>query len=112
MYERHILWTTTSTSASHVEILNAVINPASVEGFTKAKNGKRMVEIGLVHFARVALKAAVEVVEAVLPYYRTKFSKYTFTQPQLLAVSLAGALCYRSGGRDRAGSCTEIFERK
>lgn len=41
-----------------------------------------MVEVGLVRFARVAL----EVAEAVLPDYRTKFSKRTFTQPQLLAV--------------------------
>lgn len=39
-------------------------------------------EVGLVRFARVAL----EVAEAVLPDYRTKFSKHTFTQPQLLAV--------------------------
>lgn len=41
-----------------------------------------MTEVGLVRFARVAL----EVAEAVLPNYRTKFSKRTFTQPQLLAV--------------------------
>jgi len=41
-----------------------------------------MAEIGLVRFARVAL----EVAEVVLPDYRTKFSKRTFTQPQLLAV--------------------------
>ena len=41
-----------------------------------------MAEVGLVHFARVAL----EVAEAVLPDYRTKFSKHIFTQPQLLAV--------------------------
>ncbi len=41
-----------------------------------------MAEVGLVRFARVAL----EVAEAVLPDYRTKFSKRTFTQPQLLAV--------------------------
>jgi hypothetical protein len=41
-----------------------------------------MSEVGLVRFARVAL----EVAEAVLPYYRTKFSKRTFTQPQLLAI--------------------------
>ncbi len=41
-----------------------------------------MAEIGLVRFARVAL----EVAEAVLPDYRTKFSKHTFTQPQLLAI--------------------------
>ena len=41
-----------------------------------------MAEVGLVRFARVAL----EIAEAVLPDYRTKFSKHTFTQPQLLAV--------------------------
>jgi Transposase domain (DUF772) len=41
-----------------------------------------MAEVGLLRFARVAL----EVAEAVLPDYRTKFSKHTFTQPQLLAV--------------------------
>jgi hypothetical protein len=41
-----------------------------------------MSEVGLVRFTRVAL----EVGEALLPYYRTKFSKHTFTQPQLLAI--------------------------
>jgi hypothetical protein len=41
-----------------------------------------MSEVGLVRFARVAL----EVAEAVLPYYRTKFSKCTFTQPQLFGL--------------------------
>jgi hypothetical protein len=41
-----------------------------------------MAEVGLLRFARVALEGA----EAVLPAYRTKFSKRTFTQPQLLAV--------------------------
>ena len=41
-----------------------------------------MTEVGLVRFARVALEGA----QAVLPDYRTKFSKHTFTQPQLLAV--------------------------
>lgn len=41
-----------------------------------------MAEVGLVRFAGVAL----EVAEAVLPYYRTKFSKHIFTQPQLLAI--------------------------
>lgn len=39
-------------------------------------------EVGLVRFAGVAL----EVAEAVLPDYRTKFSKHIFTQPQLLAI--------------------------
>ena len=41
-----------------------------------------MAEVGLIGFARVALGVA----EAVLPDYRTKFSKHVFTQPQLLAV--------------------------
>jgi hypothetical protein len=41
-----------------------------------------MPEIGLLPFARVAL----EVASAVLPAYRTRFSKHQFTQPQLLAV--------------------------
>ena len=41
-----------------------------------------MSEVGLVRFARVAL----EVGEAVLPYYRSRFSKRTFTQPRLLAI--------------------------
>ncbi len=41
-----------------------------------------MAEIGLVLFARVAL----EVAAAVLPPYRTRFSKHQFTQPQLLAI--------------------------
>jgi hypothetical protein len=41
-----------------------------------------MAEVGLLRFARVAL----EVAQALLPDYRTKFSKRTFTQPQLLAV--------------------------
>ncbi len=41
-----------------------------------------MAEVGLVHLARIAL----EIAEAVLPHYRSKFSKHTFTQPQLLAI--------------------------
>jgi hypothetical protein len=41
-----------------------------------------MSEVGLVRFTRVAL----EVGEAILPYYRTKFSTHTFAQPQLLAI--------------------------
>ena len=41
-----------------------------------------MPEIGLLPFARVALDVAC----AVLPPYRTRFSKHQFTQPQLLAV--------------------------
>jgi hypothetical protein len=41
-----------------------------------------MAEVGLVHFARIVL----EIAEAVLPDYRSKFSKHMFTQPQLLAI--------------------------
>jgi IS5 family transposase len=41
-----------------------------------------MAEIGLLPFARVAL----EVATAVLPRYRSRFSKHQFSQPQLLAV--------------------------
>ena len=41
-----------------------------------------MPEIGLLPFARVALDAAT----AVLPPYRSRFSKHQFTQPQLLAI--------------------------
>ncbi len=41
-----------------------------------------MAEVGLLLFARVAL----EVATAVLPPYRSRFSKHQFTQPQLLAV--------------------------
>ena len=41
-----------------------------------------MAEVGLLPFDRVAL----EVATAVLPPYRSRFSKHQFTQPQLLAV--------------------------
>ena len=41
-----------------------------------------MAEVGLLPFARTAL----EVATAVLPPYRSCFSKHQFTQPQLLAV--------------------------
>ena len=41
-----------------------------------------MAEVGLVPFARLAL----EIASAVLPRYRTRFSKHQFTQPQLLAL--------------------------
>ena len=41
-----------------------------------------MAEVGLVPFACLALKIAT----AVLPRYRTRFSKHQFTQPQLLAI--------------------------
>jgi len=46
--------------------------------------GGTMAEVGLLPFARVALKVATQV----LPPYRTRFSKHQFTQPQLLAVLL------------------------
>jgi hypothetical protein len=60
-----------------------VIDPAPVSVSSKVDNAEStMAEIGLVRFARVAL----EVAEAVLPDYPTKFSKHTFTQPQLLAI--------------------------
>jgi hypothetical protein len=41
-----------------------------------------MAEVGLVGFAKVAL----DVARSVLPDYRSKFSKYVFTQLQLLAI--------------------------
>ena len=41
-----------------------------------------MAEIGVVKFAGVALRVG----QAVLPAYRSKFSKRQFTQPQLLAI--------------------------
>ncbi len=41
-----------------------------------------MAEVGLVRFAQVAR----EVAEAVLPTYRSKYSKHLFTQPTLLAI--------------------------
>jgi hypothetical protein len=41
-----------------------------------------MAEIGLITFARVALSIG----QAVLPAYRSKFSKQQYTQPQLLAL--------------------------
>ena len=41
-----------------------------------------MAEIGLVHFAECALAIG----KRVMPLYRSKFSKHTFTQPQLLAI--------------------------
>ena len=78
-----------------------MIDPAPVSVSSKVDNGEStMAEVGLVRFARVAL----EVAEAVLPDYRTKFSKHTFTQPQLLA--LLCALCARRTGpclRPRCG---------
>src|SRR5882762_6863760 len=44
--------------------------------------GGAMAEVGLLPFARIALQVS----RAVLPRYRTKFSKRQFSQPQLLAV--------------------------
>jgi len=41
-----------------------------------------MAEVGLLPFARIALQVA----KAVLPRYRSRFSKHQFTQPQLLAI--------------------------
>src|ERR1700680_3825360 len=41
-----------------------------------------MAEVGLLPFARIALQVS----RAVLPRYRSRFSKHPFTQPQLLAV--------------------------
>lgn len=41
-----------------------------------------MAEVGLLPFARIALQVA----KAVLPRYRSRFSKRQFTQPQLLAI--------------------------
>jgi len=41
-----------------------------------------MPEVGLVPFARTALQVST----AVLPRYRTRFSKHRFTQPQLLSI--------------------------
>lgn len=41
-----------------------------------------MVEVGLVLFAKTAL----EVMEEVLPAYSSKFSKHTFSQPQLMTI--------------------------
>jgi hypothetical protein len=41
-----------------------------------------MAEIGLVHFAKCALAITTKV----LPLYRSKYSKHTFSQPQLLAI--------------------------
>src|SRR3970040_203029 len=41
-----------------------------------------MAEVGLLPFARMALQVS----RAVLPRYRTRFSKHPFTQSQLLAI--------------------------
>jgi hypothetical protein len=44
--------------------------------------GGAMAEVGLLPFARMA----VQVAKAVLPRFRSRFSKHQFTQPQLLAI--------------------------
>src|SRR5579872_2391617 len=44
--------------------------------------GGTMAEVGLLPFARIALQIS----KAVLPRYRSRFSKHQFTQPQLLAI--------------------------
>jgi hypothetical protein len=44
--------------------------------------GGTMAEVGLLPFARIALQVS----KAVLPRYRSRFSKHQFNQPQLLAV--------------------------
>jgi hypothetical protein len=44
--------------------------------------GGAVVEVGLLPIARIAL----QVCRAVLPRYRTRFSKHEFTQPRLLAI--------------------------
>jgi hypothetical protein len=59
-----------------VDILNDVVDLTSVRMPPRVGTVSSMAEVGLVHFARVTL----EVAEAVLPDYRTKFSKRTFTQ--------------------------------
>ena len=41
-----------------------------------------MAEVGLLPFARIALQVS----RAVLPRFRSRFSKHQFTQPQLLAI--------------------------
>jgi len=46
------------------------------------KAGGAMAEVGLLPFARIALQVS----KAVLPRYRSRFSKHQFTQPQLLAI--------------------------
>jgi hypothetical protein len=44
--------------------------------------GGAMAEVGLLSFARIALQVA----KAVLPRFRSRFSKYQFAQPQVLAI--------------------------
>ena len=47
-----------------------------------------MAEVGLLPFARIALGVS----RAMLPRYRSRFSKRQFTQPQLLAILCPDAL--------------------
>jgi hypothetical protein len=57
----------------------ALLTSLAVKGKMSFMN---TVEVSPVTFAHVALRVA----QAVLPAYRSRFSKHTFTQPQLLAV--------------------------
>jgi len=59
-----------------------------------------MAEVGLLPFARIALQVA----KAVLPRYRSRFSKHQFTQPQLLGDSLSDALRRLDLSRSRGTS--------
>jgi len=70
---------------SSVDILGIRMNfgRAECEGLVFSTGaGGGMPEIGLLPFARVAFDCAA----AILPRYRSRFSKHQFTQPQLLAV--------------------------
>lgn len=62
--------------------------------------GGAMPEIGLLPFARVAMNAAA----AVLPPYRSRFSKHQFTQPQLLAILCLMRLCRLDFPRSRSAA--------
>lgn len=72
---------------------------------------RSMAEVGLVRFAKVAM----EIAQAILPAYRTKFSKHTFTQPQLLAVSCVlcvtrtGLCVRRRFGWPSTASCETLW---
>jgi len=46
------------------------------------ETGSALAEVGFLPFARIALQVS----RAVLPRYRSRFSKRQFTQPQLLAI--------------------------
>ncbi len=65
-----------------------------------------MAEVGLLPFARIALQVA----KAVLPRYRSRFSKHQFTQPKLLAVLCLmryedGAFREAEGGSANTANC-------